>query len=73
MSVDANDCIFSIAYGVVDVESRQPWAWFLMNLAHDLNTKSSHYWIFMADKEKVCSILIMTSNFSSSSKSLTPT
>ncbi|KAG6409286.1 hypothetical protein SASPL_127323 [Salvia splendens] len=35
VGIDPNDCIFPIAYGVVDVESRESWTWFGLIAALD--------------------------------------
>lgn len=53
VGIDPNDCIFPIGYGVVDVESRESWTWFVRNLSIDLNIENSGSWTFMSDKEKV--------------------
>nr|CAD1834514.1 unnamed protein product [Ananas comosus var. bracteatus] len=53
VGVDANDCIFPIAYAVVDVESTASWAWFLSHLLQDLQIQNSAAWTFMSDKQKV--------------------
>ncbi|XP_042012221.1 uncharacterized protein LOC121760648 [Salvia splendens] len=52
VGIDPNDCIFPIAYGVVDVESKESWTWFVRNLSIDLNIENSGSWTFMSDKEK---------------------
>ncbi|KAK8612019.1 hypothetical protein V6N13_132052 [Hibiscus sabdariffa] len=52
VGIDANDCIYPIAYAVVDRENRNNWGWFLNLLANDLNIENSHVWTFMSDRQK---------------------
>ena len=52
VGIDPNDCRFSIAYEVVDVESRESWTWFVRKLSIDLNIENSGSWTFMSDKER---------------------
>jgi MULE transposase domain len=53
IGIDANDCIFSIAYAVVETENTNSWHWFLQLLANDLGIVNSHAWTFMSDRQKV--------------------
>ncbi|KAK8543725.1 hypothetical protein V6N13_025896 [Hibiscus sabdariffa] len=52
VGIDANDCIYPIAFAVVDSENHSSWCWFLKNLAEDLELTNSHYVSFMTDKQK---------------------
>lgn len=36
IGVDANNCMFSIAYAVVEGENKSSWTWFLKILIEDL-------------------------------------
>ncbi|WOL10852.1 hypothetical protein Cni_G19611 [Canna indica] len=36
VGIDSNDCIFSIAYALVDTKSTATWTWFIENLIEDL-------------------------------------
>ncbi len=53
VGIDANDCIWPIAYAVVEVESYDSWAWFLVHLAEELGIVESKFWTFMSDRQKV--------------------
>lgn len=49
---DPNDCIFPIAFAVVEGERRDSWHWFLSLLADDIGITNSYHWTFMSDKQK---------------------
>jgi MuDR family transposase/MULE transposase domain len=53
IGIDSNDCIFPIAYAVVETENTNSWHWFLQLLANDLGIANSHAWTFMSDRQKV--------------------
>lgn len=42
VAVDPNDCIWSIAYVVVDVECKDTRAWFLQLFGEQLGIENSH-------------------------------
>jgi hypothetical protein len=50
--MDPNDCIFPIAFAVVEVESLS-CKWFLHSLKHDLHIENTYPWTIMTDKQKV--------------------
>lgn len=53
VGVDPNDCMYPIAYAVVEIESKETWTWFLEHLAMDLEIQQSSKWTFMSDRQKV--------------------
>ncbi|KAK8672604.1 hypothetical protein V6N13_110969 [Hibiscus sabdariffa] len=52
VGIDANDCIYPIAYAVVDNENNSSRSWFLELLAEDLGLTNSYHVSFMTDKQK---------------------
>ena len=53
IGIDPNNCIFPIAIGVVDVEDKPNWVWFLERLKSDLGIINTSSWTVMSDKQKV--------------------
>ncbi|XP_050204849.1 uncharacterized protein LOC126654895 [Mercurialis annua] len=53
VGIDANDCIYPIAWAVVDGETKENWLWFLELLGQDLEINQSTNWAFMSDRQKV--------------------
>jgi len=53
VGMDPNDCIFPIAFAVVEVESLLSWKWFLQSLKDDLRIDNTFPWTIMIDKQKV--------------------
>ena len=53
VGIDPNDCIFPIAFGVVEVECLDSWRWFLTTLKQDLGIENTYPWTLMTDKQKV--------------------
>ena len=53
VGMDPNDCIFSIAMAVVEVESFVSWQWFLETLKAELGIINTYPWTIMTDKQKV--------------------
>ena len=51
--IDANDCIYPLAYTAVESENYNFWSWFLLLLRGDLDISNSYHWSFMSDKQKV--------------------
>jgi hypothetical protein len=49
VGMDPNDCIFPLAFAVVEVDDTLTWSWFLTNLGI-VNTEP---WTIMSDKQKV--------------------
>jgi hypothetical protein len=64
IGIDPNDCIYPIAFAVVEVESLLSWKWFLQTLKEDLGIEITFPWTIMTNKQKVmfycmCAILYM--------------
>lgn len=53
VSIDPNDCIYPIAFGIVEVESTNSWVWFLTTLKDDLNIINTSPYTIMSDQQKV--------------------
>jgi hypothetical protein len=53
VGIDPNDCIYPIAFGVVEVESLATWKCFLEALKTDLGIENTYPWSVMTDKQKV--------------------
>jgi len=53
VGIDPNDCIYPIAFAVVEVESLSSWKWFLQTLKDDLGIENTYPWTIMTDKQKV--------------------
>lgn len=53
VGIDANDCIYPIAWVVVEKENYENWSWFLELLAQDLEINNSHSFTLMSDRQKV--------------------
>ena len=51
--IDPNDCIYPIAFEVVEVESLATWKWFLETLKQDLGIENTYPWTIKTDKQKV--------------------
>ncbi|XP_020148709.1 protein FAR-RED IMPAIRED RESPONSE 1-like [Aegilops tauschii subsp. strangulata] len=52
VGIDPNNCIFPIAIGVVEVEDKPNWVWFLERLNNDLCIINTSPWTVMSDKQK---------------------
>ncbi|KAL4376245.1 hypothetical protein GQ457_02G030690 [Hibiscus cannabinus] len=57
VGIDANDCIYPIAYAAVESENMSSWHWFLDILKTDLDIESTFSIAFMSDRQKVSSLL----------------
>ncbi|KAK8651093.1 hypothetical protein V6N13_140707 [Hibiscus sabdariffa] len=53
VGVDANDCIYPIAYAAVESENMSSWYWFVEILKTDLEIDNSFNICFMSDKHKL--------------------
>jgi hypothetical protein len=56
VGIDPNDCIYPIAFAVVEVESKASWIWFLETLKKDLGIINTYPWTLMTDKQKVSNL-----------------
>ncbi|KAK5819438.1 hypothetical protein PVK06_024438 [Gossypium arboreum] len=52
IGVDVNDCIYPVAFAVVENENKQSWFLFLELLQRDLEIDNSYNICFMSDKQK---------------------
>jgi hypothetical protein len=53
IGIDPNDCIFPVAFAIVEVENTSSWKWFLTALKQDLGIINTAPWTIMSDKQKV--------------------
>lgn len=53
IGMDPNDCIYPVAFAVVQVENTKAWRWFLTVLKEDLGIVDTSLWTVMSDKQKV--------------------
>ena len=44
VGIDANECIFPIAFAVVETESTETWTWFINRLSEDINMENPYSW-----------------------------
>ena len=59
VGMDPNDCIYPVAFSVVEVESFVTWKWFLESLKADLQIDNTFPWTIMTDKQKVLYLFLM--------------
>ncbi|GJX64287.1 retrovirus-related pol polyprotein [Tanacetum coccineum] len=52
VSVDANNRIYPVAYGIVESESKESWTWFLSCLGEDLDMQANSNFTFITDRQK---------------------
>lgn len=50
--LDANDCIYPIAYAIVEKENQATWRWFITKLEGDIGIEDNDSWTFMSDRQK---------------------
>ncbi|KAM3190289.1 hypothetical protein ACQJBY_068460 [Aegilops geniculata] len=53
IGMDLNDCIFPVAFAIVDIENTKSWRWFLTALKQDLHIVDTSLRTIMSDKQKV--------------------
>ncbi|XP_022855345.1 uncharacterized protein LOC111376618 [Olea europaea var. sylvestris] len=49
---DASNCIYPVAYAVVEKENTEAWRWFMKYLAEDIQMENGRGWTLMTDKQK---------------------
>ena len=47
---DLNDQLFPLAFSVVEVETKDSWTWFILNLISDVNASSQRRLTFISDQ-----------------------
>ncbi|KAK8698631.1 hypothetical protein V6N13_114742 [Hibiscus sabdariffa] len=52
VGMDADDCLYPIAFAIVEAETESSWCWFMEILKTDLELNNSHHITFMTDKQK---------------------
>ncbi|KAL3502288.1 hypothetical protein ACH5RR_036737 [Cinchona calisaya] len=52
IGIDPNDCIYPIAYAVVEIENKNSWRWFIEHLKYDLGIYDQQSWTFISDRQK---------------------
>lgn len=52
MGIDANNCMYPIAYAVVNAEDKENWDWFLELLKDDIRMANSLSFTIISDKQK---------------------
>ncbi|KAI5342935.1 hypothetical protein L3X38_010811 [Prunus dulcis] len=50
VDIDATDNKYPIAYAVAELESKDPWCWFLQLLIEDFGPVSEYSWTFISDQ-----------------------
>jgi hypothetical protein len=62
IGMDPNDCIYPVAFSIVEVEDTSSWKWFLTALKQDLGIVNTAPWTIMSDKQKVIiqSLVLLT-------------
>ena len=51
VGIDPNDCVYPIAYAVVEVKNKRSWKWFIEFLNLSINDQRN--WSFISDRQKV--------------------
>ncbi|KAK8656724.1 hypothetical protein V6N13_098664 [Hibiscus sabdariffa] len=53
VGLDADECLYPLAFAIVDSECESAWTWFLDILKNDLELNNSHRISFMTDRKKM--------------------
>ncbi|KAL2493057.1 SWIM-type domain-containing protein [Abeliophyllum distichum] len=62
-ALDANDCIYPIAFAIVENDNIVTWRWFIRHLSEDIGITNSNKWTFMSDRHKGLYVKHMYTNF----------
>ncbi|KAL3537388.1 hypothetical protein ACH5RR_000754 [Cinchona calisaya] len=52
VGIDPNDCIYPIAYAMVDIENNNSRRWFIKHFEYDLGIYDQQSWKFISDRQK---------------------
>lgn len=52
VGIDPNNCMYPLAYAVVEAERLDTWRWFLGLLVEDFQIRSGDGWTFISDRQK---------------------
>lgn len=52
VGIDGENCMFPVAWAIVDSENRSNWEWFIQLLVDDIGMYNSRAWTFISDKQK---------------------
>ncbi|XP_022875710.1 uncharacterized protein LOC111394175 [Olea europaea var. sylvestris] len=52
VGIDGENCMFSLAWAVVDAENKTNWQWFIELLVGDIGMHNPRAWTFISDKQK---------------------
>nr|GEW57810.1 hypothetical protein [Tanacetum cinerariifolium] len=63
ISVDPNNRIYPLAYGLVETEKTESWIWFLTQLGDDLDLYRNSNFTFISDRQKVVYIIFSCLSF----------
>ncbi|KAK8697347.1 hypothetical protein V6N13_113499 [Hibiscus sabdariffa] len=53
VGMDADNCLYPIAFAIMEAETESSWCWFMKILKTDLELNNSHHITFMTDKQKM--------------------
>ncbi|GKV44483.1 hypothetical protein SLEP1_g51664 [Rubroshorea leprosula] len=51
-AIDPNDCMYPLAFAIVESKLKDSWSWFLDQLNDDFDIVNTHGWGFMSNKQK---------------------
>ena len=52
VGVDPNNCMYPLAYAVVEAENRDSWEWFVKLLRQDIDAGDGRAWTIISDRQK---------------------